>query len=150
MIYGLTPEWIAEHEELKTASVKEQYEIVHNAGGIVLQAHPYREEWYIKEVLVYPDDVDGCEIINAAHSNHKSQSHNNPEYNVKAIAIAKERGFCTTGGSDSHSTDLFMGGMDFKTRLESVEDFMHRILTKEDCVITDGDHWYSRTGDLLV
>jgi len=150
LIYGLTPEWMETHEELHTASPSEQYKMVHEAGGMVLQAHPYREEWYIDEVRLFPDDVDGCEIINATHSCSKSKSHFNPEFNTRAIAYAKEHDFCTSAGSDIHSTNIFGGGMAFPTKLKDDKDFMKRVLNKEDYVVTDGDHWYTRTGDLLV
>lgn len=150
LIYGVTPEWVADHEELRTCSPKRQYELVHEAGGMVIQAHPFREEWYIKEVVLYPDDVDGCEIVNATHSSHLSTAHNNPEFDVKAIAYAKEHDFVTTAGSDVHAVRLFGGGMAFKTKLTSIQDFIQRVLNKEDYVITNGDHWYTRTGDLIV
>ncbi len=150
LLYGIPPGWVSELEEMNTASVAELHKLIRDCGGMMIQAHPFREEWYIKEVLVYPDDVDGCEIVNATHSSHKSQSHNNPEFNTKAIALAKEKGFATTGGSDCHTVNLFMGGMAFPTKLESPLDFIKRVMNKEDYVITDGDHWYSRTGDMLV
>lgn len=150
LIYGLQPEFMAEHSELKEATPKEQYDLVHNAGGIVIQAHPYREEWYIPEVRLFPDDVDGCEIVNATHSSHLSTAHNDPEFDVRAIAYAKEHGFCTTAGSDVHSVNLFGGGIAFPSKLSSYEDFVNRIRNKEDYVITNGDHWYTRTGDLIV
>ena len=47
---------------------KEQYELVHAAGGMVIHAHPYREEDYIPEVRLFPEWVDGVEGINATHS----------------------------------------------------------------------------------
>lgn len=150
LIYGLDEEWLTNHPELLSASPSEQYKLVSEAGGMVIQAHPYREEWYIEEVLLFPDDVDGCEIVNATHSNPLSKSHNNPEFDVRAIQYAKEHGFATTSGSDIHSTYLFGGGMAFKTRLESPKDFINRVKNKEDYVITNGEHWYTRTGEVIV
>ena len=150
LVYGLDKAWLKAHPEYRRCTMKEQLRLVHEGGGVVVQAHPFREEWYIEEVRIYPDDVDGCEIINATHSSSKSKSHNNPEFNVKAIAYAKEQGFCTSGGSDIHSTYLFGGGMAFSTKLKDPQDFIQRLLNKEDYVITDGDHWYTRTGDLIV
>ena len=44
LVYGLDEEWLIKHPEIKDATIKEQYKIVHEAGGIVFQAHPYREE----------------------------------------------------------------------------------------------------------
>lgn len=150
LIYGMTPEWLADHEEMKEATIPEQYRYIHAAGGMVMQAHPYREAWYISEVKVYPDDVDGCELINATHSSPKSGSHNDPAYNDRAIAYAKEHDFPGTAGSDIHTNDLFGGGMAFKTKLKDPQDFIQRVLHKDDYVLTDGTHWYSKSGELLA
>lgn len=150
LIYGMTPEWLADHEEIREASAAEQYRFIHEAGGMVIQAHPFREAWYIDEIRLYPNDVDGCEMFNATHVTPLSQSHHNPEYNVKAVAYGKEHDFPATAGSDVHSTTLFGGGMAFKTKLESPQDFIERVLNKEDYVMTDGTHWYTNRGDLIV
>lgn len=150
LIYGMTPEWVKKHPELKDATVAQQYQLVHADNGLVIQAHPYREEWYIDKVRLFPDDVDGVEIVNATHSNHKSTSHNNPVFDERAIEYAKEHHFMTTAGSDMHSTSLFGGGMAFPTKLESMDDFVKRIRNREDYVVTNGDHWYTKDGDLLV
>lgn len=150
LIYGVTPEWLAEHEEMKTASIEEQYNLVHEAGGIVIHAHPYREEWYIPEIRLYPDLVDGIEMINATHSNSKSQGHNNPEFDTKAIAYAREYNFPVTAGSDVHTAMAFGGGMAFKTKLTDMQDFMNRIKNGDDYVLTNGECWYSKTGEVLA
>ena len=150
LIYGLTPQWLMEHPEIKNASVKEQYDMVHEAGGLVIQAHPFREDWYLHSIELFPHEVDGCEIVNATHSNHLSQSHNNPVFDDEAILYAKVHGFMTTCGSDVHSVNLFGGGMAFPTKLESIEDFIDRIKNGGDYVLSNGDHWYSKTGELLV
>lgn len=150
LIYGITPEWMAEHEEIKNASVEEQLQIIHSCGGMVIQAHPYRVEWYMKEIMQYPELVDGLEIVNATHSNSRSTSHNDPEFDVKAIKLAKEYNLPTTAGSDMHHPDLLGGGMAFKTKITSSADFISRVLNKEDYVLTNGEHWYTREGDLLI
>lgn len=150
LIYGLTPQWMANHPEIRDASVAQQYQLVKNAGGMVIHAHPYREEWYIEQVRLFPGDVDGCEIVNATHSNSKSTSHNNPEFDAKAVAYAKEHDFCTTAGSDIHCAVPFGGGIAFPTKLADIQDFIRRVKGKADYVITNGEHWYTRTGSLLV
>lgn len=150
LIYGITPEYLAEHEEFKDADVMKQFELVHRGGGIVIHAHPFREEWYIPEVRLYPEFVDGAEIINATHSSHLSMAHNNPQFDESAIHYANEHNFPTTAGSDVHSVNLFGGGMAFKSRITSVQDFISRIINGEDYVLTNGDHWYTKKGELIV
>lgn len=150
LIYGLSKEWMLAHPEVKEASVEQLYELVKAGGGMMIHAHPYREEWYIPEIRLFPWAVDGVEIVNATHSNSKSMGHNDPQYDALAIAYAKKHNFPSTAGSDIHSTDLFGGGMAFKRRIETVEEFVKAVKGREDYVVTNGEHWYDREGNLLI
>lgn len=129
LIYGLNKEWLLAHEEIKDASVPEQFELVHQYGGIVIHAHPFREESYIPEVRLFPEYVDGVEAINAAHL-HKFYPRE-LVYNERAKAYAVEHDFPVTAGSDMHSTKLFYGGMAFDRKLEGIEDFMKAVMNRE-------------------
>lgn len=149
LIYGIEPAWMRAHPQLFTASVEEQYRLVHDAGGLVIHAHPYREESYIPEVRLYPEWVDGVEGINATHSNPASGAHNNPDFDVKAIAYAHEHDLPMSAGSDIHGIHLFGGGVAFRRRLASAADYVHAVLTGEDYVLTDGVEWYDRFGRKL-
>ena len=149
LFYGVSPEWMIAHPEIKTATVEEQYQLIHEAGGTVIHAHPFREEWYIPEIRLYPEYVDGAEGINATHSCHKSQNHNDPAYDTRGIAYANEHNLPITAGSDIHYTDLFGGGVLFKRKMESLQDFCQAILSGEDYVLTNGDHVYDKYGNLL-
>ena len=96
LIYGITPELIAEHPELKRASAEAFAEVVHAAGGLVYQAHPYRARDYIRKPfpLECLDQLDGIEVYNAG---------NEPEWNESARIFAEERGIPCVAGSDGHS-----------------------------------------------
>ncbi len=142
LIYGITPEWMAAHPELRDASPREHFRLVHEAGGIVVHAHPYREVWYIKETRLWPDLVDGVEGINGAHSSSRSACHNRREFDVRAQAYAREHQLPMTAGSDIHTTHLFGAGIAFKRRLESVQDFCQAFLGGEDYILTNGDSWF--------
>lgn len=137
LIYGLDKQWLIEHPEIRDASVEEQLELVHAGGGIVIQAHPYREASYIKEVVTYPDYVDGVEGINASHSSFKKENCH-PEYNDRALAYAKEHDFPLTAGSDQHSVDMLWGGMVFPRKLEDIHDFARAVLNREVVQLLDG------------
>lgn len=149
LIYGLAPEWMKEHPELRDCTIEEQLELVHSGGGIVVHAHPFREEWYIPEIRLFPEYVDAVEGINATHSSRKSLSHNDPEFNTKAIQYAKEYNLPMTAGSDVHSTVIFGGGMAFKHKLGSIQDLCKAVLQREDYVLTDGDTVYGKDGKEL-
>lgn len=147
LIYGVDKEWLIAHPEIKDASVSQQYALIHEAGGMVIHAHPFREEYYIPEIRLFPKDVDGVEGINATHSSHLSGSHNKKEFDKKAIAYGREQGLFLTAGSDVHTTRLFGGGIAFKRRLDSVEDFCRALLGGEDYLLTNGDQWFDKTGE---
>ena len=150
LIYGLGAEWMKTHPEVREAGVEQLYEMVKAAGGMMIHAHPYREEAYIPEIRLFPHCVDGIEMINATHSNTKSIGHNDPEYDTRAIAYANEYGFRVTGGSDSHSDKLLGGGMAFKRKLESLQDFMDAVKGDEDYVLTNGEKWFDQKGNIIA
>ncbi len=137
LVYGLDKEWLLAHPEIKSVTIEEQYKIVKENGGMVIQAHPFREEYYIRNPRVYEDGAycDGIEVLNASH--FSKYGNNGITMNEKALKFAQEHDLLMTGGSDIHSTDLFYGGMAFDKELNSIEDFIAAVLNKEDCVIMD-------------
>lgn len=149
LIYGLTKDFMLTTPELRSASVEEQYQIVHEANGMVIHAHPFREEFYIPEVRLFPEFVDGVEGINATHSNLRAGGLTKTIFDERAIEYAKKHNFPMTAGSDIHTTDLLGGGMAFKRKLSSIEDFIEAVLSKEDYALTNGDNWYTKSGELI-
>lgn len=149
LIYGITPEWMIAHPELRNADIAEQYRLVHEAGGMVIHAHPFRQEWYIPEIRLFPQYVDGVEGVNATHSSHLSSSHNDPACDARAIDYARRENLPMSAGSDIHSTFLFGGGVAFPKRLTSIEDFMDAILHSTDYVLTNGDDVFTSRGEKL-
>ncbi|MCI9313736.1 MAG: histidinol-phosphatase [Lachnospiraceae bacterium] len=149
LIYGVDTSWMKAHPQLRDATVEEQYNLVHEAGGLVVHAHPYREEYYIPEIRLYPDWVDGVEAVNATHSNSRSTAHNDPVFDDRAIAYARHHKLPMSAGSDIHGTRLFGGGIAFSRRLESASDYAKAILTGEDYVLTNGETWYDRYGEVI-
>lgn len=147
LIYGVDKQWLLAHPQIKDASVSRQYQMIHEAGGMVIHAHPFREEYYIPEVRLFPGDVDGVEGINATHSSHLSAGGKKEEFDRKAIRYAKEHRLPMTAGSDVHTTRLLGGGMAFKRKLHSIEDFCQAVLSGEDYLLTNGDTWFYKTGE---
>lgn len=146
LVYGVDKDWLIAHPEIKDATIEEQYLLIHQAGGLVIQAHPFREASYITDIRLFPEYVDGVEGANAAHSSHLSKSHNNPEFDVRARAYAKEHDFPITGGSDVHTDLMLGGGVAFKEKLSGEQDYVKRIRSGEHYLVTDGDNWYSSRG----
>ena len=92
LIYGIDLEFLLAHPEIQTASLAEFAALVHDAGGILIQAHPYRYGGW--EVPVRLDLVDGIEVCNAG---------NDPQRNRMALQKAQERPCILTAGADSHA-----------------------------------------------
>lgn len=125
--YGPTPEWLKNHPEIRDCSVKEQYELVHNAGGLVIQAHPFREADYIHKLIQYPDDVDGAETLNISNGVKSGFGPYRCPWDDKAEEYADKYNLLKTAGSDIHSTDIFGCGMAFEYELKSIEDFIQAV-----------------------
>lgn len=138
LIYGLDKEWLLAHPEIKEASVEEQFSLVHEGGGIVSHAHPYREEDYIPEIKLYPEYVDAVEGVNAMHSSNVSNAHKNPLFNERALAYGSAHDLPFTAGSDQHTTCMIGGGMVFPRRLSDIHDFSCAVLAGEAVELLDG------------
>lgn len=129
LVYGLDKEWLLIHPEIKDATVEEQYQLIHRAGGLVIHAHPFREEVYIPEIRLFPEYVDGAEVINA--SNYVKHGEDGDRMDQKAYEYAKKHKMYMTAGSDIHSTNYIGGGMSFKRKLTDIHDFIKAVKSGE-------------------
>lgn len=150
LIYGISPQWLIAHPEIRDADLEDHLRMVRRGGGMVVHAHPFRKEWYIPKIRLFPDLVDAVEGVNATHSSHLSTSHNKVEYDQRAIAYANEHGLPITAGSDIHSVNLFGGGTAFPEPLICVEDYCTAIKKNTPHTLTNGDHTFNLHGDLLL
>ena len=149
LIYGLTPEWLKAHPELKDMDAPEHLELVRSAGAMAVHAHPFREASYIPQAYLFPDCVDAVEAINANHSNSRRLSRHDPSYDEKATCYARAHSLSMTAGSDMHSDQLLGGGVAFKEPMHSVEDYCSRILGDADYLLTNGEKVFDKHGNLL-
>ncbi len=132
LLYGLSEEWLKEQEDMLSWTPKEQFEKVKAAGGFVVQAHPYREAFYIPKVVLYPDCCEAFEIANALNASRGE------EFNKKAAAYAAKHHMCVTGGSDAHELNQLRGGVCFEKRWESIEDYANAVRSgKGYCIISE-------------
>ncbi|MCM1155113.1 MAG: PHP domain-containing protein [Roseburia sp.] len=149
LLYGIDKEWMLKNPAIRHADIEEQYRLVHQNGGMVIHAHPYREAGYIPAIRLFPEWVDGVEGINAAHSNLRSMGHSNKIFDERAVAYAGQHHLPLTAGSDIHHTALLGGGMAFKRKLTSAADYIRAVLSEEDYVLTNGENWYNKKGEQL-
>ncbi len=139
LIYGLDKQWLLDHPEIRDCTIPEQFELVNGSGGLVVHCHPYREEWYIPEVRLFPEYIHAVETANATHTSARSTSHNSAEFDVKATEYAKKHNFPMTGGSDIHYTDLFYGGVAFQRKLTDPLDYKKALLNREPRLLLTGN-----------
>lgn len=135
LIYGLDKDWLIKHEEIKDASIREQYEIIHRAGGMVVHAHPFREEFYIPEVRLFPEYVDAIEVINASHLVKYPDEKGSSPFDIRAFEYARKYNFPETEGSDIHDINLFLGGIAFKEKLTDVNSYIKKVLNREGKIL---------------
>lgn len=89
LLYGIDEEFLYHNQNLYECSLEETVDIIHNYGGIIIQAHPFRNE------ICFPrEEVDGYEVFNG-HFSHRN-------YNEKALSFALDTGKIQTSGSDTH------------------------------------------------
>ena len=126
LVYGLDEEWLKQHPEMIHWDVAEQYRVVHAAGGMVIQAHPFRERGYMDSIHLHPFDCDGWEVANAGNEAYQD---------ALAYRYAKNHGMKMTAGSDIHrvngTNSGLVFGMEFDTPLTSAADYVHRFLNGE-------------------
>jgi hypothetical protein len=124
------------HPELKEVSIEEQYKLVHEAGGMVIHAHPYREAWYIPEIRLYPEYVDGVEICNASHYGKKICEDGRTMYDVQAAEYAAKYNLPCTGGSDiHHATQKALAALETETPCETVADLCAAIRERKTKIL---------------
>ena len=129
LIYGLDKEWLMNHPDILSYSRTRQYDVIRQDGGLVIQAHPFRERSYLSTIRLNPDTCDAMEAYNSG----------NPQWqNNNAELYCREHNIFMTAGSDIHSTDSFTGsalyGMSFDTPLTCEQDYVCNILHHKGCM----------------
>ena len=124
LIYGIDKQWLLDNECIMDMTRIELHEAVNKAGGIMIQAHPYRERDYLSDIKLAPASaIDGVEIYNAA---------NYPNMNALGYEFARDLGMPMTAGSDIHYFyEGDMGGMLFNEKIRSVKDYVAAIQNRK-------------------
>ena len=94
LTYGLDGEWLKNHPELTNINAEKYCDIIRNAGGITIHAHPFRQRHYVKTIRLMPGLTDGVEAVNKC---------NEPKENYLADQYADNFGLMKIGGTDFHN-----------------------------------------------
>jgi hypothetical protein len=127
LVYGLGRDWLLKHPESRGWTRAEQYRAVRDGGGCVVQAHPFRQHYYIRRIILSAGCVDAVEAANAG--NHERS------YDALAMRYAKKLGLPATAGSDIHDAEQAFNGELFGVyldkKLNSIADYVAAIKNRE-------------------
>jgi histidinol phosphatase-like PHP family hydrolase len=129
LIYGLDHEWMKNHPQMINWQVEEQYKYIHEAGGYVVHAHPFRRRPYIKEIRLFPEHIDAVEVYN--------QGNGSKDMDMKALAYAKKHNVPAFAGTDAHGFEQIFNGMGFEKPLNSIHDFISCVESGKYKLYTD-------------
>lgn len=119
LIYGIDKEWLISHPKMLEWDHITLFEEVDKAGGLVVQAHPFRQRNYMSRINLHPHQCHAWEVANAGNMTY---------HNQLAYRYATENNIIMTAGSDIHkvdSTDLY--AMAFDAPLTDIYDYVKRV-----------------------
>lgn len=118
LCYGVTPEILYAHPELKIRDCKHLCDIMHSHGVVCIQAHPFRERHNVKNYEVLPlEFIDGIEVMNASDSE---------SVNSKAAEFASlHDGIILVTGADAHDKEhTCFAGIETQRRIANDRDLV--------------------------
>jgi hypothetical protein len=125
LVYGLDRQWLLQHPETAHWTRAEQYQGVSRFGGCVVQAHPFRQHYYINRIHLSPEWVHAVEAANAGN---EKQS-----YDALAKRYAEKLGLPVTAGSDIHHlvdvTEKVVFGVYLDKKMETIADYVEAVKT---------------------
>ena len=136
LIYGIDLPFLLANPDIPQLNLDELTARVHAYGGIVVQAHPYRNRSYVN-MAVQPraDLVDGIEVYNVW---------NKPGEDKQALALSRQKPFILTSGGDIHvATDekIGMAGIALPYRVHDEKELV--------AALKRGDHQYIIEGKIV-
>ena len=144
LIYGVDKEFLLAHPEIPHWTREDMIKAVHEAGGAVMQAHPFRDRDYIQKIHLYPEDLDGIEGINTA---------NTANDNLAALCYALHFGLMIQAGSDTHfkwSIGDENGGILYEKPIMSERDYADRLRRRVRPKIFYPEELFNGLGGLKV
>ena len=143
LTYGLGLDWLLSHPDMCAWDISQYFRRVHEAGGYICHAHPFREASHIPYIQLFPRCEDAVEVFNGSHL----PGVYDPVYNDRALWYARQYGLTQLAGSDTHGTDA--DGM--PSRKASVR-FDHRISSVREMIalFRSGDYSISHNWDKLA
>lgn len=134
LTYGIDLDFLLAHPDLHLLPLSEYAAKVHQAGGFLSMAHPFRDKFYIdKNVLPQPECLDGGEVYNADNDDLENQ---------QAEEFVRKNGLIPTSGGDVHRADdpaIGMAGVALRQPAASMADILTAWKQKDYRLIIKGE-----------
>ena len=129
LIYGLDKEWYLKNPQIMDMKKSDELKFLMESGALIIHAHPYREDFYIDHIRLFPRCVEGVEVINACRSDLE---------NSMAGHYANNYSLLKTAGTDNHVAGKIkrLAGMESNTPLVDEQDFIKRVRNSEMNIFT--------------
>ena len=125
LVYNLNKEWLLKYPDIDKWEPRKAFAQIHEDGGFIVHAHPFRERDYINHIHLFPRDVDGVEILNGGQLEY-------PLMNERAKIYAMMYDLPVTSGSDSHFAGGLQGcGVEVAKRIEKPLDYLELLKAGE-------------------
>lgn len=133
LTYGISPEFLIAHPDIHRLPLSEYAALVHEEGGFLSMAHPYRDRPYINMAVgPQPEYLDAVEAFNF---------YNYPDENAQAVELARRTGLpCTSGGDEHICTGEAIGhtGVAFPQRVRTGQEFAAALRSRDYKIMYEG------------
>lgn len=133
LTYGIDLDFLVRYPDLVETPVEVYARRVHEYGGFLSLAHPYRVAPYIDpSVPLAPELADGIEIFNGCTAE---------EENRQALELARRRDLIPTSGADAHWGDqpcLGTAGLIFPHRIRDGQELVASLRRREGRPLWNG------------
>jgi predicted metal-dependent phosphoesterase TrpH len=134
LIYGIDLPFLLSNPDIPELTLDELVARVHAYGGIVVQAHPYRDRSYVNmSVEPRADIVDGIEVYNV---------YNKPGEDKKALALSAQKDYIVTCGGDIHTAadpNIGSAGILLPCRVHDEKEFVAALKQQKHHFIIQGN-----------
>ncbi len=121
LVYNLDKEWLLAHKDVDRWDARKAFATMHEDGGFIIHAHPFRERDYIHHIHLFPRDIDGVETVNGGQLA-------DPLMNERAGVYAMMYDLPKTSGSDSHYHMTLPGcGIEVPERILRPIDYLRQL-----------------------